>query len=361
MSADNKKIDFLIIGQGLAGSLLAWKLIEEGRSVLVVDPCLEQTCSRTAAGMINPVTGKRLVKTEGIEDYFPVAISLFNELSEFFGGLFFHPMSMLRIFKSDDEKEQWKKRVSQADYDDYIGKRVNLSDKLGSDFKALQGFEQKQCGYLDTVLLLDSLRQYFKQRACFVNASIDNAELELSDAGVSWQGYKADTLVFCNGYELQNNHWFNWLPMQAVQGEIFTLETNELMPDQIVQFGKWLLPLGNNKFKLGSTWQWEPLDMKANPLNETELLGACADYFPSIQAANVVEKKVGIRPGTKDRKPFLGRHPHHPQLAVFNGFGSKGSLMIPWYSERFSQYLIGKGEIPPASDISRYADICPAG
>ena len=72
-----------------------------------------------------------------------------------------------------------------------------------------------------------------------------------------------------------------------------------------------------------------------------------------------MQKKVGVRPGTKDRKPFLGRHPYHPQLAVFNGFGAKGSLMIPWYSQHFSQYLLGKGEIFSSADIKRYVDVCP--
>lgn len=357
----NQNIDFLIVGQGLAGSLLAWDLIKNGCSVAVVDPCLEQTASRAAAGIINPVTGKRLVKTDGVDSYLPTAIALFDVLSDFFGVRFFHPKPLHRLFKSDDEKEQWKKRFNQLGYDGYIGNKVNVTAESGAKYRELPGFEQKQCGHLDTVLLLDTLRKYFKQKDCFVNAALYSDELTLSATHVSWGNYKVNTVVFCNGYELQKNKWFSWLPMYAVQGEVLTLETSALIPEQIIQFGKWLLPLGNNQFKLGATWQWSPLDLVSNPDKKSELLDACSDYFPNLQGAKIVQHHVGVRPGTKDRKPFLGRHPHSHHLAVFNGFGSKGSLMIPWYSQHFSRFLMGQGAIPPHSDIKRYADDCPTG
>ena len=55
------KVDYLIIGQGLAGSLLAWELIQRRCSVVVVDNGNENA-SQIAAGLINPITGMRFVK-----------------------------------------------------------------------------------------------------------------------------------------------------------------------------------------------------------------------------------------------------------------------------------------------------------
>lgn len=107
-----KKLNILIVGQGLAGSLLGWRLLKAGHSVLIVDPGLEHTASRTAAGLINPITGKRLVKTEHLEEYLPVAIRLYRQLGEFFGETFWHAKQQVRLFQSDEECEQWEKRRS---------------------------------------------------------------------------------------------------------------------------------------------------------------------------------------------------------------------------------------------------------
>lgn len=355
----NVKIEFLIVGQGLAGSLLAWRLIQLGRSVLVVDPCLEQTASRTAAGLINPITGKRLVKTVNVERYLPEATALYDELGVFFDRPFLHAIAQVRLFKSTDEVAQWEKRHTQKDYAPFLGRRFAAKERPEFSNNSRGGFEQKHCGYLDTVSLLDQLREFFVDKGCFVKGRVDLNGLVDDGLPIHWQGYTVDKLVFCDGYQLQNNHWFSWLPLQAVQGEVFTLKTDQPLPKQMVQFGKWLLPLGQGRFKLGATWQWTPLDMKPTNKGERELFDACYKHFPNLQTAQLIEKKVGIRPGTRDRLPFLGSHPHVKRLAVFNGFGSKGSLMIPWYADCFARYLTSGDPLPASVDIKRYLDDCP--
>ena len=53
-------VEFLIVGQGLAGTALAWELIWRGRDVLVVDAGEAVTSSKIAAGLVTPITGQRL-------------------------------------------------------------------------------------------------------------------------------------------------------------------------------------------------------------------------------------------------------------------------------------------------------------
>lgn len=358
-ASPKRKVEFLIVGQGLAGSLLGWHLVQQGRSVLIVDPCHEQTTSRAAAGLINPVTGKRLVKTIGVEDYLPIAKALYRQLGEHFGVTFFHPKRQVRLFQSESEVAQWDKRKKQADYKPFLGDFFSANDKHYLSSASLGGFEQKQCGYLDTTLLLDKLRHFFEAQGCFIKAEIEIEALKIATDLAEWRDYKADNVIFCDGYQLQNNKWFSWLPLQPAQGEIFTLETREPLPDEIVQFGKWLLPLSNGRFKLGATWQWKPLDEQPTEKAALELHDACHLQFPHLAEARLVEKRVGIRPGTRDRKPFLGSHPRYPQLHVLNGFGSKGSLMIPHYSECFARYLMKGDTLPESVDIKRYANGCP--
>ena len=340
-------VDFIIVGQGLAGSLLGWRLLQQGCSILIVDACLEQTASRTAAGLINPITGKRLVKTQHIEEYLPVAKQLYGELAAVFSKEFWHEMRQIRLFQSKDEANQWQKRQANPDYKPY----------LGDEFEG--GFEQKQCGHLDTVLLLDTLRAYFQEQGCFTEQHLNIDELTMADSSIHWKGYTAKKIIFCDGFNLQNNHWFSWLPLQPAQGEIFTLETKQPLPKEIVHFWKWLLPLKNGQFRLGSTWQWMPLDEQPTEKSESELTSSLEQQFPQLSGAQLIAKKVGVRPGTRDKMPFLGDHPHHPSLSVFNGFGSKGALMIPWYSACFCNYLTNELSLPSFADIKRYADDCP--
>ncbi|HIF18611.1 MAG TPA: FAD-binding oxidoreductase [Cycloclasticus sp.] len=354
-----KKINILIVGQGLAGSLLGWRLLQAGHSVLIVDPGLKHTASRTAAGLINPITGKRLVKTEHVEEYLPAAIGLYQQLGEFFGETFWHAKRQVRLFQSDEECEQWKKRRSEAAYKPYLGDQFNADTKAYLHDSLKGGFEQKQCGYLDTNLLLDALKQYFQEKGCITQQHLNISDLTVNDLTIQWQNYTADKVVFCDGYQLQNNPWFSWLPLQPAQGEIFTLKTSKTLPEEIVQFGKWLLPLGNGMFRLGSTWQWKPIDEQISAKAEATLTVALEQQFPQYSDAKLIQKQVGVRPGTRDKMPFIGNHPHCSKLSVFNGFGSKGTLMIPWCSERFCELLTKGVMLPSFVDIKRYEGDCP--
>lgn len=349
-----KNVEFLIIGQGLAGSLLAWRLIQHGHSVLIIDPCLEQTASRTAAGLINPVTGKRLVKAGDVEQCLMAAKELYGNLADFFGLTFFHEKEQARLFQSDDDVSQWNKRKNQTDYAPFLAERFNTKDKDYLKADSLGGFKQKKCGYLDTIALLDHLRRFFEDQGCFINEQVDLDELKINSSFIDWRGHTANKIIFCDGHHLQRNKWFSWLPLQPVQGEILTLQSTAPIPDEVVQFGKWLLPLANGKYKLGASWQWQPLDEQPNETASNSLLNACHEYFPQLKKDQLLKTSVGIRPGTRDKQPFLGHHPDNAKLLIFNGFGSKGSLMIPWYADRFSRYLIKGDSLPTSADINRY-------
>ena len=76
------EIDFLIVGQGLAGSALGYRLIQEGKKVILVDQPEGNKSSRVAAGLCNPVTGRKMVKTWKGEFLFPEIIPFYQELEQ---------------------------------------------------------------------------------------------------------------------------------------------------------------------------------------------------------------------------------------------------------------------------------------
>lgn len=174
---------------------------------------------------------------------------------------------------------------------------------------------------------------------------------------VRWQAYSADRAIFCEGARIVENPWFNTLPMQPAQGEILTLHTRGKLPQWIVNGGQWLLPLSDGLFKLGATYVWptaeKPLNEQTSTKGKMALLNALRSLCPGIEAPEIVAHEVGIRPNSKDKRPLIGVHPDLPQLAVFNGFGSRGSMLIPYYAQHFADVLLSNAKLESGVDIKR--------
>lgn len=344
--------DYLIAGFGLAGAMLAWRLMQAGTKVMVVDPGVP-SASKTAAGLINPVTGKRLVKQANAEQFLAAATGLYAELADQFGKQLFHPMPMLRAFRNDDEIDSWEKRLHNPAYNDFLGERLDSSDFPAPFIAPLGGFIQKQTGYLDTNGLMDGIRAQLMEQGAFMQDELHYANLEIGEDGIRWKDIHARRIIFCEGYRMMNNPWFGYLPLQLAKGEILTLKTAQKLPSFILNAGKWIIPLDQHSYRTGANYEWQHLDETPTP-GVGEALEQAADELtsPSL-AGKPVTHLAGVRPGTLDKQPFIGSHPDHPALFIFNGFGSKGSMLIPWYSEQTANHLLHDAPLPPEADIGR--------
>jgi glycine oxidase len=349
-----QNIDSLIIGQGLAGSLLAWRLVEHGERVLVVDNGYITSSSTVAAGLINPVTGKRLVKTVGVDECLPLARATYYRLEQLLGIKLLVDKPMLRLFHSQQERERWQRRRQEPAYQPYLGEVVEAS-QLPAPVVASHGAgRQLQTAYLRTEPLLHGLRDWLQQRGAYLQSQFAYDELELSDEGVVWRELKARRVIFCEGYKGTGNPWFSGLPFQPAKGEFLTLKTTQPLPDCILNAGRWLMPRRDGLYRAGASYEHAPLDELVTPGAREMLLQALTTFLSPPVVFEVVDQQAGVRPTTSDRQPFIGVHPRIPQLMIFNGFGSKGSLLIPWHMERFVDYLLNGVPLPPAVDINRY-------
>ena len=345
-------IDYLIIGQGLAGSLLAWELIQRGCKVVIVDNSRENA-SLVAAGLINPITGMRFVKSADVDTLLPAAKQLYSELADFFQQPFYIEKPMLRIFRSDSELKNAAKRLNSPDYQTYLAD-IQLPDKTIGNLITLFGFlEQKQTGYLLTKPLLSCLKTFFIAKGCYRQADFDYQDLRL-EPSLHWQDIAPKRIIFCEGHNATQNPRFSWLPFQPVKGEILTLQHQTELPDKILNYGNWLIPLNDYRIRIGATFDRENLNTQTTEQGKNNLLNALSQISPDLSDATVINHQANIRPCTQDRQPFIGLHPQHKQLAIFNGFGAKGSLQIPWYSRYFADALLDGTPLPQACNIQRY-------
>ena len=346
-------IDYLIIGQGLAGSLLAWELMQRGCTVVIVDNGVENA-SQIAAGLINPVTGMRFVKSSETDIQLPAAKNCYSNLSVFFNQQFLIEKPMFRIFKSEDEKTAASKRLNNPDYLNYIGNirtETIINGNLATPFGYL---EQKQTGFLLTRPLLECMKELFISRNCYRQTKFDYQEIEF-DPILRWQDFYPKVIIFCEGFQATRNPWFSWLPFQPVKGEIITLKHKATLPDKIINHGNWLIPIDASQIRIGATFDRENLNTQITEEGKNELLNSLSQLTDVLSDSTLTSHKANVRPCTKDRQPFIGRHPERSQLTIFNGFGAKGSLQIPWYSQRFADHLLSGTLLPPSCNIRRHS------
>ncbi len=338
------RTDVLIIGAGLAGSLLAWRLMQAGKSVHILHNPKLTSASRVAAGLINPVTGQRLVLQENIENLLPAAHTLYQQLAEQFHTQFFFKKDMLRSLQHDKAKLAWKKRQLDSPYQHYLWEIPSKPDVI----------KQSQTGYLDTNALLNALHGYFQQHDCLTEGDAQQHDMHIRQEDIQWQHITASTVVFCQGWREINGKLFSFLPFQPAKGEILHLSTPNKLPEHIINQGKWLLPLNDGNFKIGATYQSNTSNEQTTEEAKKELLTALKSMPIEQQNITLTHHQAGIRPNTLDKQPFLGMHPKYKNIAIFNGFGSKGSLLVPWYSQSMCEHLIHATALPSHADIKRF-------
>jgi glycine/D-amino acid oxidase-like deaminating enzyme len=343
-------VDFLIVGQGLAGSLLAWELMQRGRTIIIIDNGKENA-SQVAAGLINPITGMRLVKTTDADTLLPAAKHCYAQLADFFGQNFYLQKPMLRIFKSANEGLHALKRSHTEYYQPYLGD-IHLAKASLDNIRTPYGFiEQKQTGYLLTRPLLNCLKDFFIAQNCYQSTDFSYQDLLLTPH-VCWKNIHPKTIVFCEGHLAMQNPWFSWLPFQPAKGEILTLEHQTRLPDKILNHGHWLIPLNSQHIRVGASFDRDNLNLQPTSSGKDSLLQELKMVSDNLSTTRLINHQAHIRPCTLDKQPFIGHHPHHKQLAIFNGFGAKGSLQIPWSSRMFADALLDG--TPPPYPITRY-------
>ena len=348
------QLDTLILGQGLAGSLLAWQLIHAGQRVCVIDDAHRSSSTQVAAGLINPLAGMRFNRRPQTEDWLFAGDRCYATLTERFNSPFFHPLPMLRLFRSAQQRRFHARRRQDPASSDLLTDAFQPADCPEPVHAPDGGFVQKRTGYVDLPALLAKLRHWLQESGSLLERELSYAEIEADATGVNVAGLRAHRLVFCEGARLRFNPWFRQLPLAPDKGEILNLRVAGWQPRHIINGAHWVVPLQNGELRLGATHEHYLLDNGVTVAGRRTLIAGLDALLPSAYPKLVTQHQAGIRPATRDRYPLLGRHAEQPSLWVFNGFGAHGTLVIPWYAERFCAHLLHGDKLPPEADIQRF-------
>ncbi|QDU80351.1 bifunctional tRNA (mnm(5)s(2)U34)-methyltransferase/FAD-dependent cmnm(5)s(2)U34 oxidoreductase [Polystyrenella longa] len=349
------EFDYLIVGQGIAGSCLAWELWRRGKSFLLADPCPFVTTSKVAAGLMTPVTGQRLVPSWRFLEFRNVALPFYREIEKVTGRGCCREFTMLRLFQSEREQNLFaKKREELKSYVSPSSSRLEIdSDKLNAPWG---GFEMPLAGQLQTVPFLEATRDFFLKQERYRELSLDmEQDFDLSSADKVYVAKLDSTfgrIVCCQGVKGIETEGVNNLPWKPAKGEILTLHIPGLQEERVVNSGVWLVPLGEDRYRVGSTYEWQNLDQEVTEAGRDEIVRRLQSFLklPFM----VIDQQAAVRPGLEDQKPVAGSFPDEPRLAILNGLGSKGALMAPWLVQQLVDHLeFGTGMDPEVNFATR--------
>ena len=343
----------LIVGQGIAGSVLGWKIQKKGWAIHILEGNKTAPASPVAAGLITPIMGKRLSLPWEVAHVLPVAKAFYKALEETFNCSLFEERPTQRLFSSLEEKGLAQKKIADPAYQPYLGP-LFPPNTWGND--PLGGISILGGGILNIPGLLEVLGAHFKKTQCTEEGVFDFNQLELRDNTLRYQGQPYERIIFAEGHHVTHNPFFKHLPMHPTQGEILTLQAP--MPTnwqtQIFSSGEWLIPQGAITCRIGATYAWTD-NPAPTPKARADLLSAFKRLVPNCFMPVLLEQSIGIRLALPDTLPCIGEHPKHPGLFIFNGFASKGGLLVPPMADAFIHSLEGTQPLPLAVDVKRYA------
>lgn len=345
--------DYLIIGQGIAGTTLAHQLINEGYKVCVIDENPSSSSSKIASGLWNPVVLKRMKKVWLADEMMKTLLPFYNDIEKKTGGSFIENQKIKRILKSIEEQNSWHENSDSPAFSEILSSTIenntNNNLKVGFGFGTVL-----KSGRINVLNYLEASKTYFQKYHAYHEESILYQDIHWEKEVISWKGYNTKHLIFCEGHQTRFNPWFSYLPLAPTKGEVLKVKS-DIHLDFPINGGKFILPLGDDNYKIGATYAWDELDDKPTEKALEQLKKSWSKI--SSSSFETTDHQAGIRPTVIDRRPLLGTHPNHKNIHIFNGLGSRGILMAPYLAKCLSNHINKNEYLHPEMDIERFSDL----
>lgn len=348
----HKKVDYLIIGQGLVGTWLSYYALQARKTCMVVNDSYTAAASQVASGVINPVTGRRIVQTWMIDTFLPFALKAYSDLGVQLNARIVKEAPVVLIHPSLQMQESFEYR--------YEHENVYLQKNKASDFEACMhtpfGTGQiNQTIWIDLNLMIAGWREQLINNTQYIDAKFDIADLQITNEGVTWNEIQANRILFCDGIASMENPYFKMLPFAPNKGEALIVEIKDLPNQAIYKNNITIVPWKDQLFWVGSNYEWEFTDTKPSIdfRNKMEMALRQLLKIPF----NVVDHIAGIRPANQERRPFVGLHPSYPAIGICNGMGTKGCSLAPYFAHQLITHCEQGSPIHPEASLERFEQI----
>lgn len=345
-----QKTKYLIVGQGLAGSVLAYFLDKNCIDFLIIDETSGATSSRQATGLINPVTGRRLVKSWMIDELLPFAKETYVNIQNQLGGDLVKQTSILKFISSVEQLNDVSSKIADLQYTEYLSDIKTVDKNIF--YNELGAFETLKVLQVNINNLLDNLLYSFKEKNKILKEKLDCSLLKKEKQKWLYKNIEAENIIFCEGFNTINNPYFKYLPIKQTKGEALIFESEALPQNKIIGGVCNITPLGNYKFYAGATYDWDDIDLKPTE-KKKRIISQKIEQTIKV-SFKIIDHIAGIRPTIVDRRPLIGEHPKHKKLFIFNGMGTKGLSLAPYFAHHFVEYLENKTPLNTEVNIKRF-------
>ena len=348
------QVDVLIVGQGICGTMLSWFLHKEGKSFLVLDDSRETAPSKVAAGIINPVTGRRFVYSWMIDTIMPFAADTYQQMSIFFDRQLLQQKDIIDFFPSAQMRDAFATRLTENDtYLHSFPDQNHFNQFFNFDF----GCGQIGPAYMaDLSNIIFLWRQFLKSKNLLREESFGAEQLSLQKDSVRYENIEAEKIIFCDGTGSMQYDWFKPLPFSPSKGEVVLIACEGLSNEHIFKKGLILAPLfRDNLFWIGSSYQWEFEHPDPTPEFLNQARTALNQWLKLPY--KIVDHKAALRPSTLERRPFVGFHPLYPAIGILNGMGTKGTSLAPFFASQLVQQICFGLPITAEADVRRFTRI----
>jgi glycine oxidase len=315
-----------IVGQGLAGTCLAWELWRRRVTFILIDRGAGGS-SRVAAGMVNPLTGKNFEPSWRISEFLPEALEFYSGVEQQIGRRIWYSFPVLRLAESEKEWRKIRLKSTAPEVAPWVvGEVAAPAGWVGA-------VEVRGGGRLDTRAFMDGSRRFFEEIGSYQVGAVDLAEMH-------------GNTVCCEGASglLEGRYG----PHRCAKGEILTIQASDWEESHIrIGAGGWLVPQGGSKFKVGSTYEWNDLD-ELPTAHGRQRVEEIARKLGG-QAYEIIHHEAGVRPILRRSQPLIG--PLSGGGWLFNALGSKGALYAPGMAIQLANWLLDGIEPSPEVDF----------
>lgn len=346
------KADYIIIGQGIAGSVLALSLHKRGRKVVVLSKEQLSSSSAVAAGVYNPFNFRRSIPTWQARIACPMAATFYREAEQLLGAKFHETKKIIRVFGDAAEQQRWNEFLTG---DDVVFASTERADtQLEKNIRGPYGYGVLNGGgVINTGSFLFAVKEFFRARNEYRDEEFIPELLEIRNEDVVYdERIAAKQVIFCEGHLAANNRFFPDLPIAPSKGEVLHVSIPGLDLKDVMNGAVYLAPLGNELYVCGATFNPgiadESITIKAREELQRKLESMISLPF------RIESQFAGVRPAGRDRKPLLGRSRQFQNVAIFNGMGSKGVMLSPYLAQLLVNHLESGVELPREISLQRF-------
>lgn len=350
-----------IIGAGVSGLLSALELVEQGCQISIFDQQqVGKAASWAGGGILSPMYPWR----------YPRAV---NELAQFAKTLYqewnhklqpvsaidfqIHETGMLIFDEEDfeiglDYKDRYQEPMQYAEY--LQREQLEQINPLISDqFKHAIYFPE--IANIRNPRLLQSIEQYLKQHPnvqFYQHTEIEHLDIEndqiKSIKSKSGQNYYADQFVIATG--AWSAKWAEQLelsiPVQPVQGQMVLFKTPpNWLPTMCMNKVMYLIPRMDGHIVCGSSVAHVGFNTEPTVQTKQDILAACFEMVPELANFPIEKQWAGLRPGSPDGVPYIGKMPNLNNVWANFGHYRNGLCMGPASARLLRQLMLNEKTI----------------